>query len=257
MNATRSTHHARREKSAPRSAEIGARSIRFAAFAVVFAVSTLCDAARAGFECGEGFASVDMLWTRGWIARNDSDPLGTTGWFQGNPTVFTAWAGAPNSYIAADADNAAATQGAFVSNWLITPEIVFGPNDLNVRIFDFYTRAVPGAANRLVVRLCIEDASEHCDAPGPGPTDLGGFTTTLLSINPDLSLDGFPDQWTEYTLTPADGLPVVGRGRIAFHYDVPTQPDSTHGTYIGIDAVTMAGANACPFTDVVFESGFD
>jgi len=102
----------------------------------------------------------------------------------------------------------------------------------NIRLFDFYTRAVPGAANRLIVRLCMQSDTEHCDAPGPAPDDLGGFVTTLLAINPDLTLAGYPDQWTEYTLTPADGLPVVGRGRIAFHYSVPLQLDGMHGTYI-------------------------
>ncbi|HKE47757.1 MAG TPA: choice-of-anchor J domain-containing protein [Rhodanobacteraceae bacterium] len=214
-------------------------------------------AAYAGFECGEGFAVVDALGARGWQTANNSVPLGTTGWSQGDPAIFEAWAGAPNSYVAADADNAGAGAQSVVSNWLITPEIDFGPNSYNVRIFDFFTRAVPGAANRVVVRVCLESETERCDAPQGAPTELGGFSTTLLSINPDLAVDGYPAEWTEYTLTPADGLPVVGRGRIAFHYSVPLQLDGTHGTYIGIDAVTMAGATECPFTDVLLVNGFD
>jgi hypothetical protein len=52
-------------------------------------------------------------------------------------------------------------------------------------------------------------------------------------------------------------LPVLGRGRIAFHYYLPAQPGGDHGSYIGIDAVTMAGATVCPFTDVLLENGFD
>lgn len=213
--------------------------------------------ARAGFACGEGFADVSHLFDVGWSWSNNSVPLGDTDWYQGNPVIFPAWAGGPDSYVAADSNNAGAGNPSVVSNWLITPDIDFGPNDFNIRVFDFYTRAVPGAANRLIVRLCMQSDIEPCDAPGPAPDDLGGFVTTLLAINPDLTLAGYPDQWTEYTLTPADGLPVVGRGRIAFHYSVPLQLDDTHGTYIGIDAVTMSGATTCPFTDVLLANGFD
>ena len=225
------------------------------AIAALFGAS-LCPRAEAGFACGEGFGGVSDLPAHGWSLRNNSQPLGTTGWYQGNPSVFPAWAGAPNSYVAADGNNAAGST-AIVSNWLITPDIDFGPNEFNIRFFQFYTRALPGAANRLVVRLCLQTSTEYCDAPGPLAGDIGGYDTILLDINPDLALDGYPDIWTEYFLTPADGLPVVGRGRIAFHYYLPTQPGGDHGSYIGIDAVTMAGATVCPFTDVLLENGFD
>src|SRR5262245_2666704 len=44
----------------------------------------------------------------GWVRRaNNSSTLGQTGWFQGNPGVFPAQAGAGNSYVGANFLNAA------------------------------------------------------------------------------------------------------------------------------------------------------
>lgn len=216
----------------------------------------LCSQASAGFGCGEGFEDVGHLAQIGWIFRNNSQEPGTTAWYQGDPSVFTAWAGPPDSYAAADADNASG-ENATISSWLITPEIDFGPNDFSVRLFDFYTRAVPDAPNRLIVRVCIMTAVQHCAAPRSAWSDVGGYNTTLLDINPELTPTGYPDEWTEYVLTPADGLPVVGRGRIAFHYFTTPQTGETTGSYIGIDAVTMAGTTACPFTDILLVDGFE
>ena len=51
----------------------------------------------------EGFNNVNNL--PGWFRRNNSQPLGNTNWFQGDPDTFEAFAGAANSYIAADDGN--------------------------------------------------------------------------------------------------------------------------------------------------------
>lgn len=45
----------------------------------------------------EGFDNVTSL--TGWTQTNQSSPLGTSNWFQGNSTVFTAQTGAPAAYI--------------------------------------------------------------------------------------------------------------------------------------------------------------
>ena len=37
---------------------------------------------------------------------NHSEPFGDSDWFQGNPDVFVAHSGAPDSYIGANFDNA-------------------------------------------------------------------------------------------------------------------------------------------------------
>lgn len=228
-----------------------------ALFAATFIMNpAIAASAPAGVECREGFEDVSTLAQRGWLLRNNSDPIGSTGWFQGDPGSFQAYLGEPDSYVSADADSAS---GDFpvLSNWLITPEIVFGPNAFSARSLGFYTRAMPGGVNRVVVRLCVEGVGTSCTAPGPESGDLGGFQTVLADINPDQSEQGFPLDWTGYDLAPADGLPVIGRGRIAFHYYAFWQPNAPLGSVIGIDEMTMAGATACPFTDPVFISGFD
>ncbi len=211
-----------------------------------------------GFACEEGFEDVATLASRGWLLKNNSDPSGTGHWKQGDPSVFTAWSGGSDSYVSVGADSASGVHPV-VSNWLITPEIDFGPNAFGTRSFGFYTRAVPGQANRMVVRLCMEQtAVSDCIAPGPASGDLGGFGVepALLDINPSLLANGYPNGWTGEMVFPGDGLPVVGRGRIAFHYYVFDQ-GGAHGTTVGIDSVVMTGATVCPFTEVVFSDGFD
>lgn len=211
-----------------------------------------------GFACQEGLDDVATLVARGWLLKNNSAPVGPGRWMQGDPNVFQAWDGAPDSYASVGADSASGAHPV-VSNWLITPEIDFGPNGFNTRSFGFYTRAVPGQANRLVVRLCMEQtAVADCIAPGPASGDFGGYglAPALLDINPDLLANGYPNAWTGEMVYPGGGLPVVGRGRIAFHYYVFDQAGA-HGTTIGIDSVTMTGATACPFTEIVFTNGFD
>ena len=69
--------------------------------------------------------------------QNNSQPgLGTTGWFQGNSTVFPSQSGAPNSYIAANFNNGTGT--STLSNWLLTPPV----NLQNGAQFSFWTRTV-------------------------------------------------------------------------------------------------------------------
>jgi hypothetical protein len=203
--------------------------------------------------CIEDFSNVPALTAQGWSIANRSEPVGTTTWHQGNASVFPSYEGAPDAYAAADMD-AAKGWPSIVDVWLVTPLIDFGPNSISARALDLHARALAGAANRLVVRQCLTDASETCAIPASG---VGGFATTLLEINPDIALDGFPDTWTRYIATSADGLATVGRGRIAFHYSIPAQPDGSHGTYIGLDSVVMTGATECPFGEIVFANGFD
>ncbi|MCE1202560.1 MAG: choice-of-anchor J domain-containing protein, partial [Bacteroidia bacterium] len=50
----------------------------------------------------QGFEDITLLPGLGWALTNNSSPLGTTGWFQGNPTVFPAHAGPETSYIGAN-----------------------------------------------------------------------------------------------------------------------------------------------------------
>ena len=80
-------------------------------------------------------------------------------------------------------------------------------------------------------------------------TDVGDFTTLLLDINPTLVVSGYPDVWTQYTIT-LSGLPPAASGRIAWRYFVTNGgPSGANSNYIGIDTVEYTDAGqAAPCT---------
>ncbi|MCA1608811.1 MAG: choice-of-anchor J domain-containing protein, partial [Acidobacteria bacterium] len=188
----------------------------------------------------EGFDDVSTLPAAGWVIDNNSQPLGTTSWFQGTPgappnETFPAQSGAANSYIAANF-NATGSLGT-ISLWLLTPNRTFNNGDT----ITFYTRTVTGSdfPDRLQVRLSTAGASVNT---GTSATDVGDFTTLLLDINPTLAVGGYPEAWTQYTIT-LSGLAGPTSGRIAFRYFV-TDGGATgdNSNYIGIDTFNYTPA---------------
>lgn len=180
----------------------------------------------------EGFDDITVLPGQGWNFQNSSEPLGLTNWFQGNPSVFNSHSGAPDSYIAANFNN---TAGAgTISNWMILPTMSLNNGDT----LKFYTRGVTGTPfpDRLEVRLSENGASSDV---GAGAAAVGDFSTLLLSINPMLSVGGFPGDWTEFSVTLA-GLGGPLSGRLAFRYFVTDGgPSGSNSDYIGIDDVCV------------------
>lgn len=174
----------------------------------------------------EGFDDISTLVGNGWVMTNNSSPVGTTGWFQGNPAVFDAYSGATNSYIAANFNNAGF--GGNISNWLMTPVFdLGGPN----AIF-FWTRTEAGSIfpDSLEVRLSTNGSSSNV---GSTSTSVGDFTTLLLSINPTLAIGGYPEGWTKYEIDLSSFGSGVS-GRVGFRYLVTDT--SVNGDYIGIDS---------------------
>ncbi len=172
--------------------------------------------------------------SNGWWTQNNSNPLGSTGWFQGNPATFASYAGAPNSYIGANYNNTGSV--GTISNWLLTPEITLKNGDK----ISFYTRVPTNAAypDRLEVRLSTSGASTDV---GTTETSVGVFTTLLQSINPNLDVGGYPDTWTLYTIT-VSGVPTPTNGRFGFRYFVTDGGASgTNSDYIGIDRLHLHG----------------
>lgn len=199
----------------------------------------------------QGFDDITTIAGLGWLTSNNSLPLGTSSWFQGNATVFPAQAGAAtNSYIGANFNN---TTGAnTITNWLVTPAITFN----GASSISFWTR-VPtpiNFADRLEVRLCPPPGP--CTSISPDATALASFPTVLKTINPTLTTNndptganGYPGAWALFTLTNADGLPTSGQGRIAFRYFVEDGgPSGANSSYIGIDTVsiTATAVNSAP-----------
>ncbi len=191
-------------------------------------------------DFSEGFSDISLLPGQGWFFQNNSSPLGLVDWFQGNTTVFSAQAGAANSYIAANFNN---TSGAnTISNWMLTPQLAMSNGDT----LSFWTRVPTDSIypDRLQVRLSMAGASTNV---GSGVNAVGDFTTLLLDINPTLVVGGYPETWTQYTVT-LSGLPSgVTNGRIAWRYFVTDGgPGGDNSNYIGIDTVEYTSAVVTP-----------
>jgi len=197
----------------------------------------------------ENFDNITTLSGNGWVLQNNSTPVGALGWFQGTATTatptpgpFNSFNGAANSYIAANFNSTGST--GTISNWIITPNRTLRNGD----VFTFYTRKPTIGAgqvdypDRLEVRLSANGASTNV---GTGATGLGDFTTLLLSINPTLVTNVYPQVWTQYTIT-ISGLPAPTSGRIAFRYFVTNAGSlGSNSDYIGIDAFSYT-PYVCP-----------
>ncbi|MFU8832940.1 MAG: choice-of-anchor J domain-containing protein, partial [Wenzhouxiangella sp.] len=186
---------------------------------------------------GEGFGDITELPGAGWSLQNLSDPLGTSNWFQGNPEVFAAHEGEPDSYIGANFNNTAGGTG-IISNWLMTPEVQL----LNGTELRFWTRTVGNQfPDRLEVRLSSSGSSTFA---GSAATDVGDFDTLLLSINENLG-SNYPEVWTEFVVE-VSGLAEATSGRFAFRYFVTDAgPLGANSNFIGIDTVSVAQPNSC------------
>jgi hypothetical protein len=209
---------------------------RLIVFAAMLALALAGAVGDAGAQVAEDFENINLLPARGWFMRNNSVPLGTTGWQQGSSAPFSipAQAGAPYSYIAADFFNASGA--GTISNWLVAPTRTLHNGD----IVRFWTRTTAGMIifpDRLEVRLSTNGASTNV---GTGAEAVGDFTTLLLTVNPDLTTTGYPGVWTLFTLV-LDGLPPQGvDARVAFRYYVTNAgPDGDNSNHIYIDSFSI------------------
>jgi hypothetical protein len=181
----------------------------------------------------------------GWTCTNNSTPIGSTNWFQGNDTVFPAQAGAPTAYIGTNFNNVAGN--ATISNWLISPVVQFGGGS-ELR---FWSRTVDtiNYADRLEIR-----ASTGGTNTGGTNVSTGDFSILLGTINTSLSTatgtcaspagppnaGGYPNVWCEYRITNTEGIPTTGSGRIAFRYFVTAGgPTGANSDFIGIDTFSF------------------
>ena len=186
-------------------------------------------------DINEGF---DDIILPGWVMINHSSPLGLDGWFQGEPTAFAAFDGASNAYIAANFNNAGSV--GTISNWLLTPQLTLESGST----LTFYTRTeISTFPDRLQVRMSTNGASTNV---GTGATDVGDFTTLLLDINPTYTVGGYPETWTQFTVTVSGTAPGT-LGRLAFRYFVEDGgPGGTRSDYIGIDRAVYTEPCATP-----------
>ena len=180
----------------------------------------------------EEFNNVSGLPAKGWIFKNNSDPVGTNGWRQGLyeatpsskfpvPIIgFPAYSASssPNDFISCDASSV--NLAGNISSWLITPklnikngdQIIFWARALNDLQFLIYT------TDRMQVLM---DTTGGIPDAGNTATSLGTFSNLLLDINygyVENYFGGFPEVWTQYTITISGLGSLKKNARIAFRY---------------------------------------
>ncbi len=221
------------------------KKVLFMALAVTGAASAMADWSEGfetlvgdtGWDLGTtvtygngGAANMNFSGSGVWVARNDSAPNGTTGWFS-NPAVFNQGAHGGTESACANFNN---TTGAnTINNWLMTPVISMGTG----ATFSFWTRTVdsPFFPDHLKV-------SYNTD----GSTTAGSFSNLIVDINAGLTTAGYPNQWTQYTYT---NTGAAWTGRVGFNYLVPSGgPSGANSDFIGIDDVQYTAAVPEPAT---------
>ncbi len=194
----------------------------------------------------EGFN--DAALPTGWVATNLSTAHGTgNAWATGigitdadDNIVVNPYEG--EGFAIANYTSVGGTGAGTISNWLITPEI-FGIS--NGDTFSFFTTTTPDSAyaDRLQIRLSTAGAGTSV---GTSTTSVGTFTTLMLDINSTLSVPGYPEDWTQYTVT-VSGLSAPVDGRLAFRYFVTNGGTAgANSNIIGVDDFAYTAAAAVP-----------
>ncbi|MEO5946055.1 MAG: choice-of-anchor J domain-containing protein [Chitinophagaceae bacterium] len=187
----------------------------------------------------EGFEGTAL--PAGWNMQNLSSPIGSVpNWiFSSTASLSPAQNGTANSYAFAFFNNVAGNNT--ISNWLLTPAV----NIKNGDVFSFWTRTSNPVdyADRLEVRLSTNGASTNVGATN---TSVGDFTTVLATVNPNLTLIGYPSTWTQYSVT-ISGITGTVTGRMGFRYFVINGgPAGDNSDRIGIDNVRYSSSGTNP-----------
>ena len=169
------------------------------------------------------FSAPSVLVQRGWIFRNQSQPLGSRSWFSGinqtvNPIYFNAQAG--ERYIASDEGATSQAAGGQISTWAILPPVQGQQAGDLVKL---YARKLGGTAS-----LEIRYSPSGGTSTGTGVTGVGDFTQILLTAA-DISSGG----WTAYQTN------VPGTGRIAVRHVGTWQGSGYYSPYVGVDSVSV------------------
>ena len=229
-------------------------------FKCQLALLLIASVTQAQTQINQSFSPPWSTALNGWANVNNSTPIGTTTWGQGNSVIFPAASGAANAYLGILYLTASQTASATISNFLITPTVSLS----NGQVFRFATRTGVGSQypDGLQVRMSTQGTSTFV---GSGANSVGDFTNLLLDINPIFSLsnssvvsngtvNGYPDAWTVYTTT-LTGITGTVTGRFAFRYFVTNAGlNATNGNYIGIDDVFYSAPCTQPTVSVVQNS---
>lgn len=197
----------------------------------------------------EEFDTLANAVKKGWVNINNSRPLGTAGWLQGEfgASKFgnKGFSAASVSYSGQDfilATSNATTDVGIISAWMISPPTMMKNGDQ----VKFYTRTYANPADYPDRMQVLLNASSASAVVGTGPlannaiaTNVGDFKAVLLDINPALNKTDYPGDWTEYTVT-ITGIPELSEHRFAFRYFVTNAGSNADNSIgIGLDKVNF------------------
>jgi len=192
----------------------------------------------------EGFNDAPAGWLVNNLSSghaNGSDWSIATGITMSGVTVVTPQEG--DAFAAVDYTSVGNASGVgTISNWLISPEI---SGIQNGDTFSFYTTTGPGSEfpDRLQFRLSTAGAGSNV---GTSTTSVGTFTTLLADVNPGLDVGGYPETWTQVSVT-VSGLSAPVDGRVAFRYFVTNGgPAGDNSNIIGVDNFSYTSVSAVP-----------
>ncbi len=156
-----------------------------------------------------------------WHALNVSPGgVGSTGWFTNN-TVFPALTGTEML----NANFNSSTGSNAIDSYFMSPVRTFNNGDT----ISFFTRTVPTVSFPDRLRLAFSTS-------GASTSNLD-FATTLTTVNPGLTLAGYPTAWTQFSVV-LSGLGGPTSGRFAFNYNpINAGPAGANSDFIGIDSV--------------------
>ncbi len=163
-----------------------------------------------------------VLGSGTWHALNVSPGgAGSTGWFTNN-TVFPALTG--TEMLNANFNNSTGSNA--IDNYFMSPVRTFNNGDT----ISFFTRTVDPATFPDRLRLALSTSG--------AATTSASFATTLLTVNPGVTVAGYPLTWTQFSAV-ISGLGGPTSGRFAFNYNppVPAGPGGSNSDFIGIDSV--------------------
>jgi hypothetical protein len=192
---------------------------------VALAFSGIALSAQAGALLAEGFADVGALADKGWVLKNASTPVGSTGWYQGDQSQFAALSGVPYSYAAANYNSAAT--GGNLDNWLITPEFSTGVN---------------GAIVSFWLHAGVADGYSDQVAFGFGSAS-GALSSFVLAAPVTVGTDG----WMRYAVKMGEG---TGNARFALQYTGAAD----FANYIGVDSLVVSAVPE-PSTMLILAAG--
>lgn len=201
------------------------------------------------FSFTEEFDTVANLYKKGWVALNNSSPIGETTWSQGvyenGKFGIAGWPAFSYNYAATDylyVESSCGYGSSYISNWMITPVIMMKDSD----IVSFYTRTSddPSAkADRLQVRANYTSTSAEIART---PTAVGDFSRLIIDINSTYCKtcsSTYPTKWVKLEFKVKNGSSVPVPGRFAFRYFVEGGgPDGIRSEAIGIDAFKFTSA---------------